>query len=117
MRGRRSLSDATDATAALDAIGNGTLHALEEDEAAEEDDEDGGARDEEGCRGCVAMSGESPAKTVNNARHGIEAIEPAPTLRNERTGVGDRRSEHPELEKERDDVFDVAIKRIERGEP
>src|SRR5437667_7537957 len=63
------------------------------------------------------MAGKRPAKTVNDAGHGIEAIEPAPTLRNERTGVGDRRCKHPELKKERDDVFDVAIKRIERGEP
>src|SRR5882672_859573 len=95
MRGRRSRSDATDATAALDTIGNGALHALEEDEAAEKDDEDGGGRDEKTRRGGVAMAGESPAKAVNDACHGIEAIEPAPTLRNERTGIGDRRSEHP----------------------
>jgi len=65
----------------------------------------------------VATAGERPAKTVNDAGHGIEAVDPAPTLRNERTGVGDRRSEHPELENERDNVFDVAIEGIERGEP
>src|SRR5256885_4346065 len=101
----------------LDSVRNGALHALEEDEAAEKDDEDGGAGNEESGRRCVAMSGESPAKAVNNACHGIKTIEPAPTLRNERAGVGDGRSEHPELEKERHDVSDVAIKRIERGEP
>src|SRR5256885_10058007 len=101
----------------LDAIGNGALHALEEAEAAEKDAEDGGAGNEESGRGCVAMSGESPAKAVNNTCHGIKTIEPAPALRNERAGVGDGRSEHPELEKERHDVSDVAIKRIERGEP
>jgi len=28
---------------ALDSVGNGALHALEEDKAAEKDDEDGGA--------------------------------------------------------------------------
>src|SRR5947207_3245283 len=93
----------------LDSVRNGALHSLEKDEAAKQDDEDGRTGDEEGRRGCVAMAGESPAKTVNDACHGIKAIEPAPTLRNERTGIGDRRSEHPELEKERDDVFDVAI--------
>ena len=65
----------------------------------------------------MATAGERPAKTVNDAGHGIEAVDPAPTLRNERTGVGDRRSEHPELENERDNVFDVAIERIERGKP
>src|SRR5256885_15507894 len=104
-------------TAAVDPVRNGALNALKKDEAAKKNDEHGGAGDKKSGGGCVAMAGKSPAKPVNDARHGIEAIEPAPTLRNERTGIGDRRSEHPELEKERDDVFDVAIKRIERGEP
>src|SRR5258706_16257305 len=99
-----STSRMRDRRSALDAVGNGALHALEEDEAAEEDDEDGGAGNEKAGGGSVAVAGESPAKTVNDAGHGIEAIEPAPTLRNERTGVGNGRSEHPELEKERDDV-------------
>ncbi len=90
---------------------------MEEDEAAEEDDEDGGAGNEKAGSGSVAMAGEGPAETVNDAGHGIEAVEPAPTRRHKRTGIGDRRSEHPELQNKRDNVFDVAIERIERGEP
>jgi len=58
----------------LDAVGNGALHALEEEEAAEEDDQDGdGAGGELGSRG-LAVAGERPAETVNDASHGIEAV-------------------------------------------
>src|SRR5260221_4338770 len=113
---REDLSSAATGSG-LNAIGNGALHALEEDEAAEEGDEDCGAGNEEAGGGSVSVAGKRPAKTVNDAVHGIEAVEPAPTLRNERTGIGDGRSEHPELKKERDDVFDVAIEGIEGGEP
>ena len=63
------------------------------------------------------MSGEGPAETVDDACHGIEAVEPAPALRHEGRGIGDGRGEHPELDEEGSDVFNVAIESVERGEP
>ena len=65
----------------------------------------------------MAAAGDGPAKTVNDAGHGIEAVEPAPALGNERARVGDGRGEHPKLDDERDDVLDVAIESVERGHP
>src|SRR6267143_5959544 len=98
-------------------VGNGGLHAIEEEEAPEEDEGDDGAGSEkEEARG-VAAACDGPAETVNDAGHGVEAVEPAPARGNERGRVGDRRGEHPELDEEGDDVFHVAIKSVERGEP
>jgi len=36
---------------------------------------------------------------VNDASHGIEAVEPPPVRRDERTEIGDWGGEHPELDK------------------
>src|SRR5271165_1914071 len=63
----------------LDAVGNGALHALEEEQAAEKDDEDGGGAGEELRPGRLAMAGERPAKAFDYAGHGVEAVEPAVT--------------------------------------
>src|SRR5258708_64880 len=101
----------------LDAVGNGGLHTIEEEEAAEDDEGDGGAGSEKEQAGGLAAAGDGPPEAVNDAGHGIEAVEPAPARRNERGRVGDGRSEHPELDEERNDVADVAIKSVERGEP
>ena len=65
----------------------------------------------------MAATGDGPAETVNDAVHGVQAVKPAPARRNERGRVGDGRGEHPELDEEGDDVFHVAIKSVERGEP
>src|SRR5271163_5212184 len=97
--------------AELDAVGNGALHALEEEQAAEKDDEDGDGTGGKLRAGRLAVAGEGPAETVDHAGHGIQAVEPAITLRNERTRVGDRGGKHPELHEEGHDVTDVAIKR------
>src|SRR6266852_978030 len=103
--------------ARLNTVGNGGLHAIEEEEAAEDAEGDDGARSEkEQARG-LAAAGDGPAEAVNDAGHGIEAVEPAPARGNERGRIGDGRSEHPELDEERNDVADVAIKSVERGEP
>jgi len=100
-----------------DAVGNGGLHAIEEEEAAEEEDDDGGGRSCEKRAGRNAMAGQSPAEAVDDAGHGIEAVEPAPALGYERRGIGDGGSEHPELHEEGRDVFDVAIESVERSKP
>src|SRR5271155_2301625 len=89
--GRR---EAARAGAGLDAVGNGALHALEEEQAAEEDQEDGGGAGEELRTGRLAVTGERPAETVNDAGHGIEAVKPAVTLRDQSAGIGDRAGEH-----------------------
>src|SRR6266513_1920478 len=103
--------------ARLNAVGNGGLHAIEEEEAAEDDECDDGAGSEQEQAGGVAAAGDGPAETVNDAGHGVEAVEPAPARRNERGRVGDGRGEHPERDEEGDDVFHVAIKSVECGEP
>ena len=103
--------------AGLDSVGNGGLHAIEEEEAAEEDEGDSGRGGEKKEAGRLADAGDGPAKTVNDAGHGIEAVKPAPALRNKSGRISDGRSEHPELHDEWDDVANVAIKSVERGEP
>ena len=65
----------------------------------------------------MAAAGDGPAETVNDAGHGVEAVEPAPARGDERRGVGDGGGKHPELDEEGDDVADVAIKSVERGKP
>src|SRR2546422_6853277 len=103
--------------AVLDSVGNGGLHAIEEEEAAEDDEGDGESGSEKEKAGRLAAAGDGPAKTVNDAGHGIEAVEPAPARGNERGRIGDGRGEHPELDDEGNDVADVAIESVERGEP
>src|ERR1700676_81456 len=100
-----------------DTVGNGGLHAIEEEEAAEKDEEDSGGGSDEQRSGRSAVTGESPAETIDDAGHGIEAVEPAPADGYERGRVGDGRSEHPELDEKRSDVFDVAIESVESGKP
>src|SRR6266403_6002669 len=93
----------------LDPVGNGGLHAIEEEEAAEEDEGYGGGGNQEEQAGSLAVAGDGPAKTVNDAGHRVEPVEPAPARRNQRRWVRDGRSKHPELGEERHDVADVAI--------
>src|SRR5271169_3295163 len=91
------------AQAELDAVSNGALHALKENEAAEEKDHDHGGGDEHHRPGRLATTGERPAESVNHAGHRVETIEPTPALRHQRAWIGDGRSEHPELYSERND--------------
>src|SRR5258708_36948229 len=97
----------------LDAVGNGGLYTIEEEEAAEDDEGDGGAGSVKEQAGGLAAAGDGPTEAVNDAGHGIEAVEPAPARRHERGRIGDGRSEHPELDEERDDGADVAMKSVE----
>src|SRR6266403_527950 len=101
----------------LDPVGNGGLHAIEEEEAAEEDEGDGGGGNQEQQAGSLPVAGDGPAKAVNHARHRVEPVEPPPPHGNQRRRIRDRRSEHPELHEERDDVAYIAIKRVEGGKP
>lgn len=101
----------------LDAVGNGALHLVEEEQAAREDDQDGENAGGELRAGGLRVAGEGPAETVNDAGHGIEAVEPAETLRDQRAGINDGRGEHPELHEKGDDVADVAVEGVEGGGP
>src|SRR5712692_10789553 len=101
----------------LNAIGNGRLHAIEEKEAAKNDQRHHGAGSEEEQARGLASAGDGPAETVNDPGHGAEAVEPAPARRYERGRIGDGRGEHPELDEERNDVADVAIKSVQRRQP
>src|SRR5216683_3071888 len=102
---------------ASDSVGNGGLHAIEKEEAAEEDESDDGGGSEKDEAGRLAAAGDGPAETVNDAGHGVEAVEPAPAQRNKRGRISDGRGEHPELHEEGNDVADVTIESVERGEP
>jgi hypothetical protein len=101
----------------LDAIGNGGLHAIKEKEATEDDQQDGHGGNEKDKTWRLAAAGDGPAKAVNDAGHGIEAVKPAPTRWYERGRISDGRSEHPELDEEGDDVAHVAIESVKRGKP
>src|SRR5882724_8337860 len=98
-------------------ISHRALHPIKEEEPAEQDERDSSGGSQEKQAGSVAAAGDGPAKTVNDAGHGIEAVEPAPARGNQRGRVGDRRSEHPELHEERNDVAHVAVERVKRGKP
>src|SRR5882724_9806416 len=100
----------------LNPVRNSALHALKKNQSAEEDEDDGDTGDEKAERRSLAVAGERPTKTVNDAGHGIEAVQPAPARGNERAGIGDRRSEHPELQEKGHDVTHIAVERVERGE-
>src|SRR6266404_6058976 len=101
----------------LDPVGNGGLHPVEEKQPAEQDERDSSGGSQEKQAGSLAAAGDGPAKTVNDAGHRVEAVEPAPACGNQRGRVRDGRSEHPELHEERNDVAHVAIERVERGKP
>ena len=73
----------------LDAIGNGRLHAIEEEQAAEKDQRDSRRGSEKKQAWGMAAASDGPAEPVNDAGHGVEAIKPAPTLGHKRRGVGD----------------------------
>src|SRR6266436_3774762 len=92
----------------LDAIGNGGLHAIEEKQAAKDNEGDGKGGGEKRQAGSLAAAGDGPAETVNDTGHGVEAVEPAPALRHQRAWIRHRRSKHPELDEERNDVANVA---------
>ena len=65
----------------------------------------------------VAVPGEGPAEAVNDAGHGIQAVEPALALRDHGAGIVDGGSKRPELDEERDEIADVAIERVQSGKP
>src|SRR6266404_4606608 len=101
----------------LDPISHRALHPVEEKQPAEQDERDSSGGSQEKQAGSLAAAGDGPAKTVNDAGHRVEAVEPAPARGNQRGRVGDGRSEHPELHEERNDVAHVAVERVERGKP
>src|SRR5262249_24197132 len=101
----------------LDAVGNGSLHAVEEEEAAEKDNGDSGSGGGEERSGGLAVASERSAETVDDAGHGVQAVEAAPALGDQAGWVGDGRGKHPELDEEGSDVLHIAIKGVESGEP
>src|SRR5438046_197549 len=116
-RGMGGELDAVPSRPGLDTVGNGGLHAVEKEKAAEKNESDGTGGSKQEQAGGLAAAGDSPAEAVNDAGHGIEAIEPAPARGHERGCVGNGRGEHPEGDDEGDDIPDVAVERVEGGEP
>jgi len=115
--GSGQLDRAGEGGAGLNSVGNGGLHTIEEEETAEDDDSDDGRGSQKENAGRLAATGDGPPEPVNDAGHGVEAVEPAPAWRNESGRIGDGRGKHPELDKKRNDIFDVAIKSVESGKP
>src|ERR1700745_3789512 len=70
--------DAVPTGAELDPVGNGGLHAVKEEQAAGEDERDGKGGSEKKQARSVAAAGDGPAEAVDDAGHGVEAVEPAP---------------------------------------
>src|SRR6266436_9908045 len=101
----------------LDPVGNGGLHAVEKNEAAEDDESDGKSGNEHEQPGSAASAGESPTEAVNHAHHGIEAVQPAPARRNHRGRIDDGRGEHPKLHAKRDNVAPLQITILAPGKP
>src|SRR5215467_9996673 len=101
----------------LHAVGNGALHAIEEEQAAEENEHDGEGGSEKKQVRRMAVARDGPAETINHASHGVKAVKPAPARWHERRRVGNGRGEHPELDEKGHDVADVAIESVKRGEP
>src|SRR5215472_1814495 len=101
----------------LDAIGNGRLHAIEEEDAAEEDEGDREGGSEKKQVRSVPATSDGPAEAVNDAGHGVETVKPAPASGDEGGRISDGRGEHPELDEKGHDVPDVAVKGVERREP
>src|SRR5947207_1239396 len=108
-RGMGGELDAVPSRPGLDTVGNGDLHAVEKEKAAEKNESDGTGGSKQEQAGGLAAAGDSPADAVNDAGHGIEAIEPAPARGHERRCVGNGRGEHPEGDDEGDDGADVAV--------
>lgn len=60
---------------------------------------------------------DAPAEAINDADHGIEGIEQAPFLWDDTAGEADRRNVKAELHDERDDITEIPVFHIERGDP
>src|SRR5258708_40240245 len=60
---------------------------------------------------------QAPTKTVNNSDDGIEAVEQAPLLRHDGAGEANGRDIEAELQQEGNDVAEIAIFDVQRGDP
>src|SRR3954469_8090185 len=60
---------------------------------------------------------QAPTKTINHANHGIERIEKPPFLRHDIGAKANRRDVKAKLHDERNDVTEVPIFYVERGNP
>src|SRR5258708_40310599 len=69
------------------------LHPVEKEESAENDEGDGESRNHQQQPSGLAAPGDGPAESVNDARHGVESVQPPPPLRHERARIGHRRRE------------------------
>src|SRR2546425_3404192 len=80
----------------LHHVGKRALHSLEVPEPAREDDERDRRRHDEQGAGWLAVTEERPSEALDDAGHGIEAVERAPALGHERARIGHRRGEEPD---------------------
>jgi len=101
----------------LNSVGNGALHAIEEEEAAEQDEHDHRSGNQKRVARSVASTSNGPAESVNDTSHGIEAVKPTPARGDERGRISDWRSKHPELYEKWDDVANISIEGVKRGHP
>ena len=66
----------------------------------------------------LALAAEdAPAEAVDDADHRIEGIEQPPLLRDDARAEADGRDIEPELHDERNDIAEIAVLDVERGDP
>src|SRR5260370_3758669 len=74
------------------------LHPVEKEESAENNEGDGESRNHQQQPRRLAPPGDGPPESVNDARHGLESVQPPPPLRHYRPRIRHRRPHHPDLD-------------------
>ena len=87
-----------------------------EDAEPEEEHHDGKAHEEARHVELALPAEQAPAEAVDHSDDRIEAVPEAPFVRNDRTRKADRRDIKTELHDERDDVAEVTVFNVERGQ-
>ena len=112
------MSDMIDGQRRSDQIGEALFHFSELADA--EPQEEAGDAEAEPKAGQIELAfaaEQAPAKSVDDADHRIEGIKQAPLLRDDAGAEADRRHIETELHDERNDVAEIAILDVERGDP
>src|SRR2546421_53518 len=99
----------------LDDIGERALHTAEVGGAGDEEEDRHAARHRDHRPEAVARADERPAEALDDARHRVQPENRVPRLA-AHVGGEDARKE-PDLDQERHDVLDVAVRHVERREP
>src|SRR5438552_1038109 len=107
----------TTSSAILDQIGEAAFSAPEIGDAEpQEQGHDAEAEEEPGCVEPALAPQHAPSKAVDDADHRVEAVPEAPGFGHDGARKSDRRDVEPELDDERNDVAEIAVFDVERGD-